>query len=421
VKKALIAAAAVVLVAVAAGGAFVAIRLHQGRNIEGSSSVEFSTALEPTTTTVATTPHAAVQNVQWPQYGYSEERIRLAPWNLRPPFRGIWLHRAGSLVEFPPAVGFKRLYYATNAGVFQAINARTGKLAWSVAAHRCVAASPALTDFGLVIEAYLNRPPCNASGSGLDGEVVAYAAGFGEVRWRRKVGPSETSPLVVGPRVYVGDWNGDLWALRTTTGRVLWKTHLGGKLKGGAALSGNRLFIGSYDGHMSCVNARTGKVIWRTASQPRLGSNGEFYATPAVAYGRVYAGATDGKVYSFGAASGKLRWSRSIGGYVYASAAVADAKVFVGSYGGDFYALDAATGDVKWQFHANGPISGSATVLGGLVYFATLERRTYALDVRTGRQVWTFPDGKYSPLVSDGKRVYLIGYTHLYGMIPRHG
>jgi glucose dehydrogenase len=121
-------------------------------------------------------------------------------------------------------------------------------------------------------------------------------------------------------------------------------------------------------------------------------------------------------MYSFGASSGKLRWSQSTGGYVYASAAVWRDRVFAGSYSSRFYCFDAATGAIRWQFKANGPISGSPTVIAGRVYFATLEGTTYALDASSGRRVWTFPDGKYSPVVADAARLYLVGYTRVYGL-----
>jgi outer membrane protein assembly factor BamB len=52
------------------------------------------------------------------------------------------------------------------------------------------------------------------------------------------------------------------------------------------------------------------------------------------------------------------------------------------------------------------------------VYFATLAGRTYALDARSGALLWTFPDGKYSPVVADSKRLYLIGYARIYGLVP---
>jgi outer membrane protein assembly factor BamB len=154
-------------------------------------------------------------------------------------------------------------------------------------------------------------------------------------------------------------------------------------------------------------------------TQQRLGHRGTFYSTPAAAYGRVYVGATDGKLYSFGAASGKLRWSHGTGGYVYSSPAVWEQRVYAGSYSGRFFCFDAATGDVRWRFKANGPISGSPTIVAGVVYFATLKRRTYALDARTGRQLWTYPDGKYTPVVADGQRVYLVGYARVYGMVEQ--
>jgi outer membrane protein assembly factor BamB len=196
-------------------------------------------------------------------------------------------------------------------------------------------------------------------------------------------------------------------------------TKLQGQVKGGVAISGNRVFVGDYSSRMVALNRTTGKIVWQTKAQPRFGHAGSFYATPAVAYGRVYAGATDGKMYSFGATTGKLRWSQSTGGYVYSSAAVWRDRVYVGSYSKTFYCFDAATGDVLWSFKANGPISGSPTVIAGRVYFATLKGLTYALDARTGSLAWTFPDGKYSPVVADSERVYLVGYAKLYGLVEQ--
>ena len=313
-------------------------------------------------------------------------------------------------------IGYGRIFFANNAGVFFAVGARNGKRAWKFNAKRCVAASPAL-DRHVVYETFLNAPPCNRKPSSqLTGETIAFAVGTGNVLWRRKIGPSESSPLVTGATVFVGDWNGRVWALRRRTGQVRWVTKLRSQVKSGLAASGNRLYVGDYSGHLYSLNLTTGKVVWQAKVQPRFGSTGNFYATPALAYGRVYIGATDGKMYSFGAASGKLRWSASTGGYVYSSSAVWRDKVYVGSYSGMFYCYDAATGRVLWRFKANGPISGSPTVMAGRVYFATLKGRTYGLDATSGAPLWTFPDGKYSPIVADKERVYLVGYAKVYGL-----
>jgi outer membrane protein assembly factor BamB len=416
VKRALIGLAALLLVFVGAGAAYVLYKRSQGGNIRGSSTAEFTFSTEQRTTRPHR--HAARQVVAWPMYGFDEQRTRVGSSKFRPPYRKSWTYRGKSLLEFPPSLGYGRLYFTNNSGTTTALEAKTGKRVWRRAEHRCTAASPAIAG-GLVFQTFLNRPPCNQSGAGLTGLLVAFGAKKGKVVWRRVIGPSESSPLVVGHRVYVGDWRGKVYAFETRSGHLDWSRSTGGAVKGGLAYDNGRVFAGSYDHHVYAFRARSGKLVWSSSAQQRFGALANFYSTPALAYGRLYIGGTDGKVYSYGAADGHLEWSHGTGSYVYSSPAVWRRFVFAGSYDGTFYAFDAATGDVRWTFSGNGPISGSPTVLHGVVYFATLKERTYALSARRGTKVWTFADGKYSPVVADSKRLYLVGHTRIYAMVPR--
>jgi outer membrane protein assembly factor BamB len=379
--------------------------------VRGSSTVEFV----PTEPAPAPAPEGP--GVVWPTYRFGPDRLGVAQGiSLQPPFRRAWTFHARSLVEFPPVIAHGRLFLATNHGDVFAISAKTGKRAWVRHTGRCQAASPAIGP-KLVYVSFLNKQPCNrGSQKGLHGELVAYYVGSGKVRWIKQIGPSESSPVVDAGYVYVADWNGRVWSFVAGSGRLRWVTKVKGKVKGAPALSGNRLYVGDYTGRLYALDARTGKVLWQASSQARLGGRGTFYSTPAAAYGRVYIGSTDGKVYSFGATSGKLRFAHGTGGYVYSSPTVWQKRIYVGSYSKKFFCLDAATGDVKWTFEANGEISGSPTIVDGVVYFATLKERTYALDARTGKQVWSYPDGKYSPVVADEKRLYLVGHALVYGM-----
>ena len=139
--------------------------------------------------------------------------------------------------------------------------------------------------------------------------------------------------------------------------------------------------------------AVNGQPIWSVGTDgAHFGfGSGQFYATPAVAFGRVYMGNTDGRVYSFGARNGSLAWATGTGAYVYAAAAVADPPrlgptVYVGSYDGYLYAFDARSGPVRWRHYAGGRISGAAAVIDGVVYYSVLRiRRTVGLDATTGR------------------------------------
>jgi outer membrane protein assembly factor BamB len=66
----------------------------------------------------------------------------------------------------------------------------------------------------------LPQPPAvQRTGSNIDGEIIAFHAIGGRIKWRRTIGPSETSPLVSNGLVYAGDWNGKIYAFDTATGR----------------------------------------------------------------------------------------------------------------------------------------------------------------------------------------------------------
>jgi outer membrane protein assembly factor BamB len=406
-----------ILILVGAIGASYYESTHRfGGSVRGTS-----TEFDPTQTVAA--PSAAGQIVS-PMFGGQPQHLHVGVGTVRPPFRLDWIAGGTSLVEFPPAIAFHYLYYAALDGNLIAVSTRTGRRLWTVHVGRCEAASPAVNRLGRgsVFETFLNKEPCGrGTATKGDGQVLAVSAGSGHLlRWRRNLGATETSPTIVGNRIYVGDYDGGVYALRGVTGTTVWTFHAGGAVKGAIAYDRGRLFFGAYDGRLYSVRASDGKLLWRAESnRDWLGGHGTFYSTPSVAYARVYLGSTDGHVYSFGEQSGQLRWSYKTGGFVYGSPAVWHHRVFVGSYDHTFYALDAATGAVLWKFHANGPISGSATVVDGIVYFATLKRRTYGLDALTGKQVWTFPDGAFTPVVTDGKRLYVVGWAKVYAFSPR--
>src|SRR5207253_6272396 len=108
--------AALLLLAVGVLGALVLYREHQGRDVRGSSTVEYVPTIAP-----PPLPKPVVAEVPWPTYGLVPERTRDASGlGLRPPYRRLWTYHAGSPIEFPPAIGYGRLYFATNAGDFYA-------------------------------------------------------------------------------------------------------------------------------------------------------------------------------------------------------------------------------------------------------------------------------------------------------------
>lgn len=391
------------LVAAVAAGIYARRHLHHRAHlVEGSTTTQF--------TPTPPKPQRPAPGIAWPTYGYDDARLRNVALRLRPPFHRVWTFHGRALLEFPPAVAYGLVFLPTFDGRFYALDAATGRVRWRRKADRCGWASPAVAAH-LVFVTFVGSDECHHPRAG--GELDAFAAATGALRWRRELGSTESSPLVAGGAVVVGDWDGNVWALDVRTGRTRWRAHLDGAVKGSVARAGRRLFIGTYGGSVYALSARTGAVLWRS------GGHGRFYSSPAVAYGRVFVGSLDDGVYAFGEKTGDVLWTRPTGGYVYASPAVAQGLVLVGSYDHRFYALNVGTGAVEWRLVANGPISGAAAVVDGVVYFSTFAERTYAARVGDGRVLQTWPDGKYSPVVADPTRLYLVGEGRLYALRER--
>lgn len=325
----------------------------------------------------------------------------------------------GRFLEFPPAIARGRLFVATDGGKLLALDSSTGAVDWRLSTGRCSAASPAIRG-GTVYFALMAALPCgHQPRSG--GRVIAVRARDGKTLWAFSCGASESSPLVVGPTVYVGSRDGRLYALDARTGRERWSFQTAGEIKGAAAFANGTVYVGSYDGRIYAIEARSGRLRWvATVGAP-------VYATPAIGAARLIVGTLAGDVYALDLSDGRTSWTRRTGSYIYSSAAIAGGTAFVGSYDGHFYALRLSDGSIRWEYGAGSPVSGTATVVDGVVYFSRCLRcwagrnfhvppRTFAVDAAGGRLLWSFPDGEYTPVVTDGRLAFLDGYTRLYGL-----
>jgi outer membrane protein assembly factor BamB len=333
--------------------------------------------------------------------------------NLHPPFRRVWSLNGGKLIEFQPVLAGGRLFVLKNDGRALAVSANTGRVRWRKRIGGLAASAPGAA--GATVYFVVNRGGYGGIAGAGPAKVVAMNRRTGRIRWaKRLASASESSPLIVKERVYVGSQSGGVYALSAKSGRIRWHYQAGGPVKGALAYSRGRVYFGDYGGSVTALRAKGGSVAWRA------GGYGQIYATPAVAFGRVYVGSKSGSVYALSASSGRRLWSRSTGGYVYAAPAVGAVKgmrpaVFIGSYSGQFMALNARSGGVIWSRGGYGKISGAASIIGRIIYFSSLSaRRTWALSAKTGRVLWSIGKGAFNPAISDGKRVYITGYGSQY-------
>jgi outer membrane protein assembly factor BamB len=360
-------------------------------------------------------PPQRARTVNWPMFGFDRARTRYLPAKgVVPPFRKLWRYTDRPLLEFPPIFVRGTLYAVNNSGFAFALDAKSGRTQWKRRIGRLNASSPAYSKGRLYV---VNLVP---------GHVLKLDAKTGRTIWKRDLPDrAESSPLVIGRTLYFGAENGRLYALSTVNGNERWSTELGGAVKAAPAYYGGKLFVGDYGGHMNAVDAKSGRLLWQSGSLgPGFGGSGAFYSTPAVAFGRVYAGNNDGRVYSYGQRDGTLAWTHSTGGYVYSGPTVTSTRhsppsVFIGSFDGNVYALDAKDGSVRWSRGAGGQVIGSLSAVGDIVYVAEFTNKTTSgFMMRSGRRVFRYPYGTYTPVISDGRRLYLTGYSSITALQP---
>jgi outer membrane protein assembly factor BamB len=362
----------------------------------------------------------------WPFYGYTEDHHRYlaAPASVKPPFRRVWESKETALLEFPPVMSHERIFQLADDGVLSAIDRKTGRLIWSKQLGALSASTPAIVG-GTVYVTLLAR-----ISDGEGGRVAALNASNGSIAWSRNLpSRSESSPMVANGKVMFGSEDGTVYALNATSGQTIWTYKAAGAVKASPTLVNGVLYFGDYAGDVQAISERTGRRIWVAGSEGAPLGSGTFYSTAAYAYGRIYLGNTDGRIYAYDAGTGELAWAVQTGAYVYASPSVADAPglgptIYEGSYDGNFYAVNARTGKIEWTYPAGGKISGSSTIVGKVVYFADLgTHSTTGLNTTTGRKVFSIAQGAFDPVISDGHLIYLSGYNVLFAFEPvdEHG
>jgi outer membrane protein assembly factor BamB len=358
----------------------------------------------------------------WPLFGRVPERTHYLPAKrkaLDPPLREAWSVSTHALIEFPPAVADGVAYVVNKFGNTKAVRLSDRQVLWERVTDPKNSGIP--TDVtapvfheGVVFFAYF------------DGRLVAVDAKSGKQRWATNLRSHlESSPMAVGNRLYIGTDKTNVVAVRASDGKVLWQFNSPGAIKASPTFHAGRVYVADYEGAMFSLDADNGKVVWRTNTTkvPPFGEGG-FYSSAAIAFGRAYAARDDGTVFAFDLRDGKVAWSFPTHNFIYGSPAVAKVpgtppSVYIGSYDEHFYALDARTGKQRWRFDVGGAVPGTATVIGHTVYTSSFKTNTtIGIDVHTHRKTFETHQAGYTPVVSDGRRLYLIGYYVLVGLDP---
>jgi outer membrane protein assembly factor BamB len=282
-----------------------------------------------------------------------------------------WVFNAGGEMKpvfSSPCIAEGRLY--VGEGFHQdaecklyCINAKDGTKLWDFPTQSHTESSPCV-DGGRVF-----------FGAGDDG-VYCVDAVTGKERWHFRGLHVDSSPAVVGERVYAGSGYGhpEIFCLDAKTGDVKWRNVVDLPAFASPVVYGGHVFFGigtgdlltssdSPAGALLCVDAKDGNIVWRFNVADGV------HGKPAVDGDRVFFGSRDGNLYCVGQDDGQLRWKRDLGSPVVTSPALArsspqrNGAVYAIATSGTVCCLRPAGGHVDWKLSVGDGSQGKAQLV----------------------------------------------------------
>jgi outer membrane protein assembly factor BamB len=280
--------------------------------------------------------------------------------------------------------------------------------------HQGLAPQDCTVEAGLILEwrtTRLNRAEYSASKSspavndeyiyiGLDTRaIIAIDRITGLVKWRHYTRFSKNgihgSPTVDSKRnlVYIGAYDGWIYALNRDTGKLVWNTKLGDYIGSSPTLYKDIVYIGvemrAPDGYLVGVDADTGKEVFRSS---KLGNHPHSTPTIDPESDCIVIGENNGHIYCYWLSNQTERWKFKTGDDIKSTAAVSKGVVYITSWDGSLYAINITTGKSIWTHHSGYRSMSSPTIdpENDVVYYGNHGGVFYAVSTNGGKTLWKY-------------------------------
>ncbi|SFR18171.1 PQQ-like beta-propeller repeat protein [Poseidonocella sedimentorum] len=258
-----------------------------------------------------------------------------------------WTQKLGAASTGAPTVSGELVYVVGSDNRAWAVEAETGRVAWSVGAapsQAGIAGGPAPAVSGdLAVLPFR------------DGELVAVFRQGGLQRWQSAVRGARRGyasgrisdltgdPVISGGRVYAANFSGRLAAMDLTSGERLWTANEGAL--GPALPAGDSLFVISDQNELLRLGASDGARIWGaqlpffTSDRERRQAEVFAHFGPRLAGGRLVVASSDGVLRFFDPVSGAPLGTLPVAGGAASAPVIAGGVLYVVSQNGQLHAF----------------------------------------------------------------------------------
>lgn len=309
--------------------------------------------------------------------------------------QSVWSHQTGNgdggyYLRLVPAADSNMVFTASHNGSISALDAKTGKIIWSVRTRFPFSSGLAAGD-GKV---YVGTSSA---------QVVAFDEQTGKMVWNQPVSNEVLAPVqYANGHVFIHTISGSLIALSSQDGQKAWRydhsmpslvLHAAGQPQ----LAGNKLVVGFSNGMLGVFNQATGQGYWEQHIAYPTGDNPvsqmvDITVNPVVINGIVYAASYQGNVAAYNLDNGSQIWQHPISSY--AGIAATTQQIFVSDADSNVLAFDADSGAVDWKQNQllgrqiTGPVIYNNSVVVadrlGYIHFISLTDGHFLARVKMG-------------------------------------
>jgi eukaryotic-like serine/threonine-protein kinase len=239
-----------------------------------------------------------------------------------------------------------------------------------------------------------------------DGNLYAVDETDGSVRWRFRAQRGIVSrPIPIAEMVILGSEDRSIYAVSRQTGRSIWSYRTNMPIRSSALVDEKSCFIGSDDGFLYRLDRVRGTVSWRFRTWAPIRS------TPSASGEQILFGSDDGYLYSVHRETGQLIWRYSVGAPVMSSPIAEQKVIVVGASDGVIRGFAESDGKLLWSHETGKTIIASPTVVDQMIYIGSADGSLYALDLESGSLNWKAPLCRQltATATADGSLLYVGG------------